>query len=45
MKAGHAIAEPIGEVIRAVNRGNAPSRLVIFYVAPPQTPFLEEVHR
>ncbi len=42
VKAGHAIAEPTGEVIRAVNRGDVPTKLVILYVAPPRTPFLEE---
>jgi len=45
VKAGHAIAEPTGKVIRAVNRGTVPTKLVIFYVAPPRTPFLEEVRR
>ena len=45
VKAGHAIAEPTGEIIRAVNRGPVPTKLVIFYVAPPGTPFLEEVRR
>jgi hypothetical protein len=43
--AGHAIAEPTGEVIRAINRGTVPTKLVIFYVAPPGMPFLEEVRR
>jgi len=45
VKGGHAIAEPTGEVVGAVNRGNVPTELVIFYVAPPQTPFIEEVER
>jgi quercetin dioxygenase-like cupin family protein len=45
VRTGHAIAEPTGEVIRAVNRGTVPAKLVIFYVAPPRTPFLEEVRR
>ncbi len=45
VKAGHAIAEPTCEIIRAVNRGPVPTKLVIFYVAPPLTPFLEEVRR
>ncbi len=45
VKADHAIAEPTGKVIRAVNGGTVPTKLVIFYVAPPRTPFLEEVRR
>lgn len=31
--------------VRAVNRGTVPTKLVIFYVAPPGTPFLEEAQR
>ena len=45
VRAGHAIAEPTGEVIRAINHGTVPTKLVIFYVAPPRTPFLEEARR
>ena len=46
VNAGRAIAEPTGEVIRAVNRGTVPTKLVIFYVAPPRrTPFLEDPAR
>ena len=34
VKAGHAIAEPTGEAVRAVNRGDVPTKLVILYVGP-----------
>jgi quercetin dioxygenase-like cupin family protein len=45
VKAGQAIAEPTGEVIRAVNRGTVPTKVVIFYVGAPRMPFLEEIRR
>jgi quercetin dioxygenase-like cupin family protein len=38
-KGGEAAMEPINTVLRAMNQGQAPVKLVIFQVSPPEVPF------
>ena len=37
-KAGSATIEPINTVIRATNKGQTPTRIVIFQMSPPELP-------
>ncbi len=39
-KAGEALLEPINVKVRAANKGQTPTRVVIFQVSPPKAPFL-----
>jgi quercetin dioxygenase-like cupin family protein len=37
-KAGEAVIEPINTVMRAMNKGQTPVKMVIFQVSPPDLP-------
>jgi len=39
-RAGEALLEPINVKVRAANKGQTPTRVVIFQISPPNVPFL-----
>ena len=45
VSAGRSMVEPPNVRMTGYNRGTAPMRVVIFYVAEPGTPFLDIAHR
>ena len=44
VRAGRSLVEPANVRMTGHNRGDAATRLLIFYVADPGTPFLDPVH-
>ncbi len=44
VRAGRSMVEPPNVRMTGYNRGAEPTRVVIFYVADPGTPFLDPVH-
>ena len=44
VQAGHAMVEPPNVRMTGYNRGTTPTRVLIFYVADPGTPFLDMIH-
>jgi quercetin dioxygenase-like cupin family protein len=44
VKAGEAGVEPPNVKMTGFNRGTEPTKVVIFYVSDPDTPFLDVVH-
>jgi quercetin dioxygenase-like cupin family protein len=44
VRAGRSLVEPPNVRMTGHNRGNEATRLLIFYVADPGTPFLDPVH-
>lgn len=45
IRAGGAMVEPPNVRMTGHNRGAEPTRVVVFYVAEPGTPFLDAAHR
>jgi quercetin dioxygenase-like cupin family protein len=44
VRAGRSLVEPPNVRMTGHNRGDEATRLLIFYVADPGTPFLDPVH-
>jgi quercetin dioxygenase-like cupin family protein len=44
VRAGRSMVEPPNVRMTGHNRGTEPTRVVVFYVADPGTPFLDPVH-
>lgn len=44
VRAGEAMVEPPDVRMTGYNRGSSPTRVVIFYISDPDTPFLDPVH-